>query len=173
MDNSESEKTTQKHIDHNLSVPNEFTSDKHIHDEPQEVNKEYSIEDIKFIYEFKYNAVKETALMLTKGVSFYLAILAGLFTYIFTSEVDDNVINGAIFIGIVVSIFAIISSVVLGFGIITGLFSIKDALKLNNEDLYNELNVSNFFYRGILAVVIILLTLIIFLIILIVSMKII
>ncbi|MFK8058897.1 MAG: hypothetical protein AB8B78_02295 [Polaribacter sp.] len=108
-------------------------------------------EDVKLIYEFKYNAVKETALILTKGVSFYLAIIAVLIGYVMTRSVSDDTKNYVILIVSFVSISVLISGIVLGWGVIKGLKSIEKILEYNNEHLFKKLEVDKFFNRGKLA----------------------
>lgn len=114
--------------------------------------EKYSIEDIKLIYEFKFNAVKESALGLSKGMGFYLAIMAVLLGYILTQESDAQIRFFALGIGLITSILGFIACATIGWGIIKGLNSIKEVLNYNNSVLFSELNVEDFFNRGKKAV---------------------
>ena len=117
--------------------------------------RESQLQDIKFIFEFEYNAIKETTLMLSKGMSFYLAITAALVGYVLTQDLDVEIKNQASIIGIVVSFFALIASSSISWGILTGLNSLNKLLIENNPELYYKLGVNKFIRRGIIAVVIV------------------
>jgi hypothetical protein len=116
-----------------------------------------SIEDFKLIYEFKYNSLREATLMLSRGVSFYLAITAVLVGYVLTQDINAELKSKAAILGIVVSFFALIAGGSISWGIIQGLKSIKKLIEKNNTELYRDLEVDKFMKRGKATVVVVIL----------------
>ena len=95
----------------------------------------FSTDDLKLIYDFKFNAIKESALAVYKGMSFYLAITAALVGYVFTQDVSAEIKSKAVIIGISISLLSLIACSTIVYGIVKGLKSISELIKINNEEL--------------------------------------
>lgn len=125
----------------------------------KELSHKYPQEDIKLIYDFEYDAVKETALVLARGITFYLTIMAGLSWLIFIQEVksDSNMKLYAISVAIYISLATLVAACFIGYGILKGLGSIQRLFELNNNNLFKELRVDSFIRKGKRVVIAVLL----------------
>lgn len=111
--------------------------------------EKYPPEDIRLLYDFKYNALKETALVLAKGITFYITIFIGIIGYVLTRQDNEETTKNVALITIVCMSFAIlVAALSIIWGLAKGLKSLRDLLEISNPKLYKELDVYHLFKRG-------------------------
>lgn len=121
-------------------------------EDPKKSIEEYSPESIRLLYDFEYNALRETAMVLAKGITYYITIFLGILGYIFTQEVSVNIKSIAVAAIILISVAILFSALYIVWGLLEGLKSLKKLTELSDKKLFENANVGAFFKRGQLVI---------------------
>jgi len=107
-------------------------------------------EKLKLLYEFQYNAVKEAAAVLEKGVAFFLLIIGALTSYVISNknEIDIELQRKLILGAVIVTSFVTICVSLMAWGIYTGLKNVKHTLKIATKSIWALTNADGFMKRG-------------------------
>lgn len=145
-------KKNKKHpkaLEVNQNIDQELT-------ESDKLEEKYPVEDVRIIFDFQFDSVKETALVLAKGITYYLTIIAGLSWFIFTREnsIEDIKMQFyAVCLATWISIITLGAAIVITYGLWKGLGSIKRLLKMNNEALFTAVKLYSFINKGRFVVI--------------------
>jgi hypothetical protein len=105
-------------------------------------------EGLKIIVDFQYKSISELVNTLSKGMTYYLIIMAALTGYIVTQTINPEITKAIILIGIITNFFALLSGIVLALGIYKGIRYMKNTLLKIDPDNFETLNLESFFKGG-------------------------
>ncbi|MDT7830863.1 hypothetical protein RQM59_00640 [Flavobacteriaceae bacterium S356] len=131
-----------------MAKEEEKKSKKKGREDTAKISHDHPREDIRLLYDFEYNAIRETALVLAKGITYYITIFLGILGYIFTQNVEDDVKCIALTTILCMSVAILGAALYITWGLVTGLRSLQDLLKSSNSKLFNDVGVVDFFKRG-------------------------
>ena len=103
---------------------------------------------VETYYDFQWRSLVETANTLSKGMTFYIAILASVTSYIFTKQIGQDQLRFLITIGLIVSIFFGTAASSVAWGFYTGLKDLEGSLRELSPREFSNLNLPAFFSRG-------------------------
>ncbi|MFY0603822.1 MAG: hypothetical protein JXQ93_07715 [Flavobacteriaceae bacterium] len=115
------------------------------------IEKKHSSEDVRLVFDFQFDSIKETANVLAKGITFYLTIMAGLSWFIFTRKDTPEEIKMqfyAVCLAVWISMCTLIAAGAIAYAIYRGLGSIRRLLEQNNMSLFYEVKLHSFINKG-------------------------
>ncbi len=105
-------------------------------------------EGLKIIFDFQYKSISELVNTLSKGMTYYLIIMAALTGYIVTQTINPEIKSAIILLGIITNLFGLLSGLTLAIGIYKGITSLKNTLLKIDSDNYKSLKLESFFRGG-------------------------
>ncbi|MBK9109461.1 MAG: alpha/beta fold hydrolase [Saprospiraceae bacterium] len=114
-------------------------------------NNIYKNDKIELLYNYKFSAVKEAGDGLFKILTLYLTALSAIIVYIFSENPDtENIYFKLIFkILFMVSIFVMLITPLIVYGIFKGVKSIERLLKFSDYSLFQVAKMDEFTRRGV------------------------
>lgn len=118
---------------------------------PQEIVMENNKADVLKTYcDFQRVAIVETANALTKGITYYLIIMATLTGLILTQEgLSKEQQQLALYLSVVVSFFLAIAGASIYWALHKGVHELGQNLKALDDEMFAELQIDNFITRGL------------------------
>lgn len=83
---------------------------------------------LETFYDFEYRALAETANMLSKGITFYLAILAAVVSYAFTQDLSPAQQRQFLVLGVFTSLVFALAAGSVALGLYVGISDVENAL---------------------------------------------
>ena len=111
-------------------------------------NERNKLETLSQFCDFQWKALSNTASILSKGIAFYLAIIAAVTGYILTKQLSCEVKVMAVLAGSITSVIATIAGGSLAWGLNKGLRNLEITLMEMDKELFYKLQLNLFLVRG-------------------------
>lgn len=98
--------------------------------------------------EFMWQALKETANLLLKASSFFLAIMAAILSYLFSHPLTPSLRTTALWLLITVTSLFIVAVGSVAWGLFTGMRNLETAQKMLSPATFSRLRLKSFFARA-------------------------
>jgi hypothetical protein len=121
--------------------------------------------------EFLWKALKETANLLMKAITFFLAVTAAILSYVLSHHVAQLVRNTAFWTVIAVTLTFAVAVGAVSWGLLTGVRDLQRAQEILSPDSFSQLRLRQFFSRARVVFWIIITTSLLILIILIAAIS--
>lgn len=103
---------------------------------------------VKYYCDLQWNAITETATLFSKGVTFFLAIIAVLTGYIAGQKLSPEMQHLVLYLVVGVSAIATLGGVYVTWGLHKGLISFEHTSKQLDPRMFEVLEINRFFRRG-------------------------
>lgn len=111
-------------------------------------NSHSSRQSLEIFVEFKTRTLIETANILSKGATLYLAMLGIFAGYLITQDILEEIRKILLIISLLSSIFIIIAIATTSWGIYRGMNNIEDTLKHIHNDAFYRAKMHEYFRDG-------------------------
>jgi hypothetical protein len=103
---------------------------------------------VRYYCDLQWNAITETATLFSKGVTFFLAIIAVLTGYIAGQKLSSEMQRLVLYLVVGVSAIATTGGVYVAWGLHKGLISFERTSKQLDPRMFDILEINRFFKRG-------------------------